>query len=1010
MMKDNFAISSGSSRSMAIRRLRSFFRSGVLLPSAHRKMPKNTQLALKLNIMETARTSVFSLRHFSIKRTQSLQKLRKRLILIASTIFLSAFILACPAFAFDDVRYEITADFSPQGKTIQAVETVSFVNNSGQGLDAVYLRVYPNHKYSKQEKVRLYRYASYFKIDPYPSGFDEGAFNVESVSSSQKDLDHIFEGEDQTLMKVVLPETLKHGQSIELKIAFSLKIPHRLGRYGWHKDTFALNRWYPVLGFFDKDGWHNDPDYLLHMPYVSDSAMYDLRFTLPKEYTLASGCDIVREEESGDGRRIAYLSSSAPLRELSLAVSRDYLVEEYEYEGVKIRSYYFKKDKAGAQKAIESAVGLMAFYGKQFGKYPYKQFSIAPIFLGYGGSQNAGIIFIDTRAYQMPPFLDRYFDFLVAHETGHQWWYNMVGNDEYRQLWLDEGINSYFITLYLQDKYGQDGRIIEMPGWLEYFIPNPTFRSIRTYRWRYFAKKGLDQPILTDMASFYEPGMIFTIAYGKGSAVVDMLASVLGKEKFESMMRGYFEKFRFKNASVADFQEMASGSAGQDLAWFFNEWLYSAKICDYAVKRQKGKLVLERLGEVVMPQETTLVFTDGTEAVASSEGKNKAEEIPLPKGKKLKTAYVDKGSKVLDIDRTNNRLPRKVDARFVPLYHGLYEVPLFLEEDAYHWITGPSFSEYGFGIKSSFQKPVDYIVYAATHYDTSAQNLNTSAGFEKNNLFNQYLSWGFEFFNREASGDEDSDLKSYKLYLRQELDFPYSLLDVTSHLTLYMVHNQSIGKGGFIGAKEEPRNLNYRQNKETIFGVTFFLSDAGPFPDPSLGYKFSATQEVGGHILGGGDDFVRTQAEFDKYIEIAPAHKLAFRIKGGAGHPKDKYLFFLGSDRELRGYDYKDIKGSSILLGSAEYRFPLVRDMDARFLWQTFNLNAVQGVLFFDAGSAWFDSIFEPGFKKDAGLGLRFYFDVAGGTEKIALRIDAAWPLDANSKDPHVWVGINQAF
>ncbi len=921
-----------------------------------------------------------------------------------------SFVFIRSVFAFSDVRYDIDAKLSPEEKTIQATEELSFLNDSGKDLEVIYLRVYPNHRYSKKERESVYKYASYFKMEPYPSGFDEGSFTVNSVVSSGQNLDFLFEGDDQTVMKIILPDKARDRSVVTLKISFSLKVPHRLGRYGWHQNTFALNRWYPILGYFDKNGWHNDPDYLLHMPYVSDAARYRLRFVLPDEYVLASGCDIVEEEQVQTGGKKISLSSSQPLRELSLAVSRDYLMEESEFDGVKIRSYYFKKDKRSALKAIEAVRDLMAFYGKKFGGYPYKQFAIAPVYLGYGGSQNAGIIFIDSRAYQMPPFLERYFDFLVAHETGHQWWYNIVGNDEYRQLWLDEGINSYFITKYLEEKYGVEGRVIKMPEWLQYFIPNPTFKSIRTYRYRYFAKKGLDQPILTDVSSFYEPGMIFTIAYGKGSAVMDMLCSLLGRDKFNDAMRKYFDTFKYRTATVGDFEKIISESSGFDLSWFFAEWLYSTDICDYAVNRRSGKLVLERLGDIQMPVDTHLYFTDGTETVVSVGGDLKSEEIPVPEGKKVKTAYVDKDAKLFDIDRTNNRFPRKIDARVVPVYNKLYEVPLFLEEDAYSWITGPSFSDYGFGIKSSFQKPLDYIVYAATHYDSSNKSLNSSAGFEKSGLFNKYLSWGFEFFNRNTDSEDENDLSSYKLYLRQELDFPYSLLDVVSHITLYLVHNQSLGKSGFIGASEETRNINYRQNKETIFGVTFYKSSAGVLPDPSLGYKFSATQEVGGHLLGGGDDFIRTQAEFDKYVEFMPNHKLAFRLKGGAGHPKDKYLFYLGSDRELRGYDYKDIKGSSIVLGSLEYRFPVVRDMDARFLWQTFNLTSIQGVLFFDAGSAWFNSVFEPGFKKDAGFGLRFYFDVAGGVERTALRVDAAWPLDASDKDAHVWVGINHAF
>lgn len=954
-------------------------------------------------------------------------------------IFLSGILFSVSyVWAFDDVQYEIAASFSPAQKTIDAKETLTFKNTSGRDLKEIYLRVYPHHKISAREKKQVFKYAGYFKTDLYPQGFDAGAFCIESIVIAGKSLDpstqtppmggglcsgfrpkgskkgtaglpYSFEGEDQTVLKVVLPEVLKDTQTLSLEIAFSSKIPHRYGRYGWHKNTFALNRWYPMLGFLDKDGWHNDRDYLLHMPYVSDAALYHVTFSMPKDYTLVSGCDEATQELKPDGTKIVSLKSSAPLRELSLAVSRDYLIEESEFQGIKVKSYYFPKDKGYALKALEAAKGIFAFYGKAFGAYPIKQFSIAPVYLGYGGSQNAGMIFIDARAYRMPLFLARYFDFLVAHETGHQWWYHVVGNDEYRELWLDEGLNSYFITRYLESRYGPGGKVIKMPRWMEYFIPNPSFEFIRTYRYRYFSKKGFDQTILSEMSSFYEPSMIFTIAYGKGSAVLGMLAALLGEDKFMEILKKYYDTFRFKNAAVRDFEKIASDVSGRDLTWFFREWLYEAKSCDYALERRNGKLFLKRLGEIAMPVDTTLVFRDGTQEVVACDGKSKEEEIALPRGKELKEAMADRARKILDMDRVDNRAPRSIDVRFVPLYHGLYDVPLFQREDAYSWTTGPSFSQYGIGARTSFQKPQDYSVSAATHYDTNARTLNSSIGFEKN-IAHKYLSWGFEFMNRVAHTDEERDSKTYKLYLRQELDLPYSLLDVNSHFTLYLAHNQSLGRGSFVGSREEPRNLQYRQNKETIIGATFTQANGGPFPDPSSGYKLSATQEAGVPILGGADAFTRTEVEFDKYFEIFKGHKIALRFKGGAGHPKDKYLFYLGSDRELRGYDYKDIKGSAFVLGSFEYRFPLVRDRDARLFWQTFNLDQIQGVLFFDAGSAWFNRFFEPGFKKDVGLGLRFYFDVAGGTEKVALRVDVARPCDGTDKDTHIWVGINQAF
>jgi len=81
-----------------------------------------------------------------------------------------------------------------------------------------------------------------------------------------------------------------------------------------------------------------------------------------------------------------------------------------------------------------------------------------------------------------------------------------------------------------------------------------------------------------------------------------------------------------------------------------------------------------------------------------------------------------------------------------------------------------------------------------------------------------------------------------------------------------------------------------------------------------------------------------------------------------------------------------------------------------RLPWNTVTLDGVQGVVFFDAGSAWYDRFNENGFRKDVGLGLRFYFNVAGAAERVGLRIDVARPLDGEDRDTHLWVGLNHAF
>ncbi|MBL7197013.1 MAG: BamA/TamA family outer membrane protein [Candidatus Omnitrophica bacterium] len=927
-------------------------------------------------------------------------------------IFLVSIFFVGDLLAFEDIHYKISCDFNPDTKTIKAEQVVSFRNNTGLELKEIYFRIYPNHKFSKKDIENLYKFTSSLKIDLFPSGFDSGEFQIKLIEHNKENLNYQVEGKDGTVLKVILNRPLKINGEIDIEIDFYLEIPHRYGRYGWHSNIFALHRWYPILSVLDNEGWHNEPDYIFQLPYFSEAATYNVALTLPKEYTAIFGGDLISKKVNSNDTKTLIIESDVPLREFSLAFSKNYKRFVLTKDGIEINSFYLEGDESSAREAAEFANSIIQYYSDKFGLYPYNQFSIAPVYLGYGGNQCSGLVFIDTRLYKLPKFLIRYFEYIIAHETGHQWWYNIVGNNKYKEIWLDEGINVYWLSKYIEDKYGPDAKLLELPNWIEFFIPNLYFERIRFSNYYSITKRSLDSAVVKELPDFYAPGDIFTIAYGKGSGVLHMLESSIGEEKLLEIMRSFFGKFYFKNATIKDFIQICNERAEGDLDWFFNQWLYTSDSCDYAIKKvDKEKIVIQKNGNISMPVETKLQFKDGKEVIDYWDGQDKIKTINISNQGRLKSAYVDFKNKILDFDRVNNSFPRKVDIRLVPLYFGVYEVPVFLREDSYSWITGPAFSEYGFGFKSSFQRPDDYIIYAGSYYDTNAENVNSIVGFQRKHLFARQLTLGFEFLNRDSRGEEDDDLKSYKLYLRKELlSADQSIFATKNHLSLYLIHNQRFGNSGLLSSKEEINNLRYRQTRESIVGWSCYLSNAGPLPDPKTGYLLNLNQEVAGHFLGGREYFIRTSLELDKYFQIFSKQKIALRLKGGGGYPKDKYLFYLGSDKELRGYKYKDIKGSSILMASFEHRFPLVSNINWPILGNIFNLNRIQGVTFFDIGKAWYNHFSDTGFKKDVGFGLRFYFNVLVPIEQLVLRIDFARPLNGDDKDSHIWVGINHAF
>lgn len=944
----------------------------------------------------------------------SIEKFKISLKIKSLNLFwILCFVLCNSSYAAEPPRYEINAAVDTINHKITAKQKVTFTNNSDKPINAIYFHIYPHRKYTQEEIKFIRRYAGYFKTNPFPEGFQSGDLRIDSVSCRNKPLDFATEGDDRTILKVNLGDALKPAESIEIDMDFCVDIPHTYGRFGWHRNIVSLNRWYPLLSVLDKDGWHNYPFYIYHHPYFSDAAYYKVRLTLPQSEIVAATGILKQDWLNPDGTKTLVLETESPTRDFALGISRDYLIFSVQEKQVKINSYYLKGDEKRAEAAAKCAAALIKFYSQRFGEYPYAEFNIVPNYLGYGGDQSSCFIFIDTRVYRLPGFLERYFDFLVSHETGHQWFYNIVGSDEYKEMFLDEGMNSYWLLRYLEDKYGPDAEVMVLPKFLKPFIPNFSFRDSTALRYIFMARNGLDRPVISELSSFHEPSSIFALTYGKGAGILDMLESYLGAQVFDRIIQRYTQGFRFKNIKLEDFIRICNEESGQNLNWFFDLWLKTEKTCDYAVKEvSNGKIILENRGTIQMPLKIKISYRDGTAILEDWDGKDRNYSLPV-NNKKVKSVEVDPDNLiVLDLDQTNNYWPRKFYFKPVPLYFFAYEIPVFLPRNSYNVVVGPTIGGSSLGAASSLQKPFDGILRLSSNYDFNAKAVESALSYEIRGLFRKQTVLGFEIFDFESS-KEANDVSGGKVFLRKELwPASYGIFDANDHVTLYFIRDQKLESTDYLNGIEDINQLHYRRKDESILGITGSLGRYGPYADPDYGWKLIPTQEFAGHFLGGSESFWRTSIELNQYRLLLPKynHKIAGRMKLGWGESDDKKLFQLGGAQGLRGYSLKTIEGSHMILGNLEYRLPLSSNINLYFMNNVFGLDKLQMVGFFDVGKAWFADFSDRDFKKDAGVGLRFHFDLLGFLEKAVARIDVAWPINDSGEGPHLWFGISQTF
>jgi hypothetical protein len=937
-----------------------------------------------------------------------------------SKIFLRFLFLLLGAFpaqnllAADFASYDITAALDPKNHRITASQKVTFTNNSSSPINELYFHIYPHRKYTRKEINFIYRYAGYFKVDLFPEGFQSGDLRVDSIKCVSKPLTYIIEGQDQTILKVNLDVPLAPGQAREIEIDFTLDIPHCWNRLGYHKDIITLTRWYPILSVLDKAGWHNHPFYIYHQPFFSDSARYRLQLTLPVGQKIACGASLKSEVLNPDQTRTVVLENESPMRDLALAISPSFQVYSLPQDKFRINVFYLEGDLRSAQDMASNAAGVMKFYAQRFGEYPYKEFSIAPSYLGFGGDQSSGMVFIDVRMFRLPGFLNRYSDFMVSHETGHQWFYNIVGTDEYKEMFLDEGMNSYWLLRYLEDKYGYNAKVMDLPQSLKWLLPNFSFRDSTASRYIFLAKNGYDRPVIGELSSFKEPSSIFALAYGKGAAVISMLEAQVGSDVFDRAISRYSREFRFKNASLDDFIRVCQEESGAKLEDFFSQWLKSDKSCDFKVDSVRpGQVVLENKGAIQVPISTRVRFKGGEEVLDHWTGQSRFHQINFSPDKQVKEVSVDPDSKiVLDLDRSNNHWPRKLRFKPVPFYFFPWEIPLFQDRDAYNVVAGPSIGGTSLGGALSAQQPYDNILRLSSTYDFNGKAIDSKLGYELNHILARHNSLGFEVFDYESS-KANNDVRGGKVYWRRELwPASYGIFDVNDHLTLYLVKDRKLDASINSGGQESITNFKYAKKNEAIVGIAGSLNRCGPSFDPDYGWRVLPVQEVAGHFLGGDQHFWRSSLELENYYLLPSGYqqKLASRLKAGTGGSADKNLFQLGGYEGLRGYSLKTINGSRMAMASLEYRCSLGDDLKFYFLDNVFCLNKIQGVVFFDAGKAWQGDFSASKFKKDAGLGLRLHLAVAGILEKIVLRLDVAQAINEPKEKAHFWFGLNQSF
>ena len=441
--------------------------------------------------------------------------------------------------AFNGERslYNLDIALNTDNKTVKGHEEVKFKNKYNKGLKEIVFHLYTD-SYNSAETMPSIG-AAVKKV----SKDELGDIKINSVIVNGENLKYT---EDSQVLKFLLNKELKPNEVIDIAIDFTLKVPKGNDRLSYQNDQYSLTNWYPILSIYDeKTGtWDETPFYPVGESNYSDCSDYKVSVTVPKGIVAATTGVKVSDKEEGSQSKLDFEASNN--RDFVLFLSKRYKLLSKEVDGIRVNSFYVSEETT-AKRMLDLACESLSFYNKTFGKYPYPEYDVVETYLQGGAMEYPTVTQMGPYNYLKPEYKENSLTFLdeaVVHETGHQWWFSTVGNNEFREPVLDESFTAYSTALFFENKFGEYTPMGVKGAFLTRSIKGdgPIYRPTDKFDWQNFSK----------------------VVYTLGPIALEDLRQKAGQEKFIDIFKTYYDRYKFKNATFDGFLEVVKEKCGSE--------------------------------------------------------------------------------------------------------------------------------------------------------------------------------------------------------------------------------------------------------------------------------------------------------------------------------------------------------------------------------------------------------------------------------------------------------------
>lgn len=454
--------------------------------------------------------------------------------------------------AEDLTNYYIDMEYNEVENILTASQNVDYINNSEDILTTIAFNLYPVAFCEGVENVAV---SESSQSRAYPNGIDYGKVVLTNICVEGIDASYSYKGTDCNILVIEIDE-LSPDQRLNVSMDYELTLPNVNHRYGYGENTINLANFYPVACVYENGDFVMQPYDSNGDPFYSEMSNYYINLKHSSELIVASsGVQEIIEDTDISTTKIDMMVA----RDIAIVMSKDFEVFKTTTNGVDILLYTFEDENYTEN--LQAAVDAIDTFSKLFYQYPYSTYSVVKADFYQGGMEFSGLVYVSSEITDSDVFKN-----VIIHETAHQWWYSLIGNNAYTESWIDESLTEYTTALFYKYNEGYNYTYSQ--------VISDTYTNMTIYINVYSSVfPNLNTSMDRALNEYdFEAEYVYMI-YVKGLLMYDSLANIIGENVLIDALKNYAETFAFNNVNSHDLINSIQNSTKIKVDTFFESWI-----------------------------------------------------------------------------------------------------------------------------------------------------------------------------------------------------------------------------------------------------------------------------------------------------------------------------------------------------------------------------------------------------------------------------------------------------